>query len=82
MPYSPQPPTSLQTLDELRGWLENELRNIALAVNETQIINLRPSSRAPDRVRDGMIINADNVGLILGAGPGAYERKGGAWVKL
>jgi hypothetical protein len=82
MPYSPQPPTSINNLEELRQWLEDELRNIALAVNETQVVDLRPSYRAPDRIRDGMLIYADGTSFNPGAGAGTYERKAGAWVKL
>jgi hypothetical protein len=82
MPYSPQPPTGLQNLEELRQWLQDELRNIALAINETQVVDLRPSFRPPDRIRDGMIIFADGTSFNPGAGRGAYERRSGNWVKL
>jgi hypothetical protein len=82
MPYSPQPPTSLKTLEELREWLQDELRNVALAINETQVVDLRPIHRAPDRIRDGMLVFADGVSFNPGAGAGTYERRGGAWVKL
>jgi hypothetical protein len=82
MPYSPQPPTSIHNLEELRQWLQDELRNVALAINEMQVIDLRPSFRAPDRIRDGMLIYADGTSFNPGAGAGTYERRGGAWVKL
>lgn len=82
MPYSPQPPTTLKNVEELREWIQEELRNIALAINETTIVDLRPISRQPDRVRDGMIVFADGTSFNPGAGAGTYERRGGAWVKL
>ena len=82
MPYSPQPPITIRNLEELRQWLEDELRNVALAINETQIVDLRPIFREPDRVRDGMIINAGGALATTLGGVGTYERRGGAWVKL
>jgi hypothetical protein len=83
MPYSPQPPVSLNTLEELRGWLEQELRNLALAVNETQIVDLRPSFREPDRVRDGMTIFADGTNFNPnGFGRGPYTYINGQWAPL
>jgi hypothetical protein len=82
MPYSPQPATGIRNPEELRQWLEDELRNIALAINEMQVIDLRPIFREPDRIRDGMLIFADGVSFNPGAGAGTYERRGGAWVKL
>lgn len=81
MPYTPTYP-SVGTPEEIRLWLEGELRNIALAINETSLVNLKPIYRDVDKPRDGMIIFADGVSFNPGAGAGTYERKGGAWVKL
>lgn len=79
MPYSPQPPISVSTLEELRNWIGDELRNIALAVNETQVLDLRPSSRAPDRLRDGVMVYADGTNFNPGSGEGPYIWDGAAW---
>lgn len=79
MPYSPQPPASIQSVEELRQWLQDELRNVALAINETQIVDLRPSYRAPERLRDGVIVYADGTQFNPGSGEGPYVWDGTAW---
>lgn len=63
-------------------WMEQELRTIAGAINETTLVDLRPVGAAPDKPRDGMVVNANGSTFNPGAGAGLYERKGGAWVKL
>lgn len=79
MPYSPQPPISVSTLEEMRSWLNEELRSIALAINETQVVDLRPSFKAPDRLRDGVMVYADGTNFNPGSGEGPYIWDGAAW---
>ena len=70
------------TQEEFQAWVRNELERLSLDLNETIALDLRPVYRAPDKPREGMIISADGTSFNPGAGAGAYERKGGAWVKL
>lgn len=81
--YSPQPMVGIETVDDLRNWIEGELSNLAQAFNElNQVIELTPVFKPPVKIKDGMLIYADGTIFDPGAGAGTYERKGGAWVKL
>jgi hypothetical protein len=81
--YSPQPAVTIRNVEELRQWIEDELGSLAQAFNElSRVIELTPVHKAPDLIRDGMIIFADGTNFNPGAGRGTYERKAGAWVKL
>jgi hypothetical protein len=80
--YSPKIPPTVNTLNELRDWLQDELRLIAQEFGETTLLNLRPVHREPERPRDGMIAYADGTDWNPGAGVGFYGRQAGAWVKL
>lgn len=82
MVYVPSVKPSISTLDELRVYLEEELKKLADESAETTALELRPIYAAPTRPREGMIVSADGVSWNPGAGAGAYEYKGGAWVKL
>jgi hypothetical protein len=82
MPYTPTVPPEFQDVSELRQWLAQELQRIAEELAETTVVELRPIFAAPSKPREGMIVSADGTSWNPGAGAGAYERKGGAWVKL
>lgn len=69
-------------LNALASWVEEELKKIAVSMSEHIAIDLRPVYREPERPRDGMIVFADGTSWDPGSGAGAYERRGGAWVKL
>lgn len=81
MPYDPEVFTGT-SLAELRNFLENELRKIAAEFNDTTALELRQVHVEPTRPREGMIASADGVDWNPGSGAGAYEFKGGTWVKL
>lgn len=82
MVYVPSVPPDFADTDRLREWLMEELRRIALEGSETVALELRQVGRAPDKPREGMIVSANGTTWNPGAGAGAYEYKGGAWVKL
>jgi hypothetical protein len=83
MAYSTQPAVNVRTVEDLRNWIEGELASISQAFNEmNRVIELTPVYKAPDRIKEGMLIYADGTSFNPGAGKGTYERKGGAWVKL
>lgn len=82
MPYTPTVPPQTDDVDELRRWLFDELRRISVEGSETIAVELRQVGRAPDKPREGMIVSANGTTWNPGAGAGAYEYKGGAWVKL
>lgn len=82
MSYVPGVSPPIETLDELRRYMEEELKKISNEFSETRALELRSSYVAPTRPRTGMIVSADGTSWNPGAGAGAYEYKGGAWVKL
>lgn len=82
MAYRMNIPGTISTLDDLRSWLEGELQAIEQELAATNLLHLNPVFRAPDKIRDGMLVYADGVHFDPGAGAGTYERRGGAWIKL
>lgn len=82
MPYTPTIPPQTNDTQELLRWVFEEFRRISVAGNETIAVELRQVGRAPDKPREGMIVSANGTTWNPGAGAGAYEYKGGAWVKL
>lgn len=82
MVYVPSINTPIATLDELRAYVQEELKKIGDESAETTSLELRPIYAEPTRPREGMIVSADGVSWNPGAGAGAYEYKGAAWVKL
>ena len=82
MTYHPQRTPAISSLEELRTYIEQEFEAIARSQAEQTTIELRPIYAAPARPREGMIVSADGVSWDPGSGAGAYEYRGGAWVKL
>ena len=82
MVYNPGYFSNVETLDQLRQLLETELRSIAAEFAETTALELRQIHVEPTKPREGMIVSADGTDWNPGAGAGAYEYKGGTWVKL
>lgn len=82
MPYTPRQFPELQSVDDLRRFLEEELRQISIAANETMETYYRPVNREPTKVREGLLAFADGTHWNPGAGAGLYEYRGGAWRKL
>lgn len=82
MPYNPSSPLNVTDIDGLRKYVELEFRAIAAELAQMSAVDLRQVGQAPKKPRAGMIASADGVGWNPGAGAGAYEFKGGVWVKL
>lgn len=83
MPYNPTPPPRTRPeLQEIYDYLEQELQSIAREMNETLNLDLRTTYSAPDRPREGMIVQADGTSWNPGAGAGTYKYQSGAWVKF
>lgn len=82
MVYVQSVKSPINTLEELRTYVEEELKKIADESAETTSLELRQIFVAPTKPREGMIVSADGTSWNPGAGAGAYEYKGGAWVKL
>lgn len=82
MVYRMTIPTTIQTVEDLRGWVEQELQSIEQELAQVDLLNLRPVYRDVVKPRDGMLIYADGTTFNPGGGRGTYERKGGAWIKL
>ena len=82
MPYSLRSAPTLNTLEDVRAWVEEELGYLEQAQYDTKVLQLQPSFRDVAKPRDGMLIYADGVHFDPGAGAGTYERRGGAWHKL
>lgn len=80
MSYNPRPTPN--RVEDLPGYLQQELSTIAASLSGVDAIQLRTLHRAPSRPRDGMIILADGTDFNPGAGAGFYGRTGGTWVKL
>lgn len=82
MPYNPREFPNTLDVYEIRKFLEQELRNIAIAMNETTETHYRPLGHEPARPQNGLVAFADGTHWNPGGGAGLYQRVGGVWVKL
>lgn len=82
MSYTPSRVPTIQTLDELRGFVEEELKLLAKQLLTNELVRLEVLHVEPVRLRDGMVVYADGSDWNPGSGDGFYGREGGAWVKL
>lgn len=82
MAYNPSPAPRIDDVETLYRWALEELTRVSAELAETIAVDLRPINAPPVRPREGMIVSADGINWNPGAGAGAYEYKGGAWVKL
>jgi hypothetical protein len=82
MTYTPRPMPNLGTVEELRRFVEEEFKQIALQTNETTETYYRPVGHPPFKLRDGIVAFADGIAWNPGLGAGLYEFRGGAWHKL
>jgi len=81
--YSPKDPATVTTLDELKDFVSEELGFVAQSFGEGEKVTwLRPSARAPDKPREGMVVYADGANFDPGDGKGTYEYDGAAWRAL
>lgn len=82
MSYIPAIPTELTSLEDVRRYLERELRIIALAIEETEVMQFRVMYAEPKKIADGMVVYADGAVWNPGGGRGLYARVSGLWQKL
>lgn len=89
MVYNPRPFTLMVGLGnispELRavaGYVEEELRTLALSLVETEAVETRTVNVEPTKPREGMIVIADGTDWDPGSGGGPYVYFGSAWVPL
>ena len=62
------------------GFLANELRRLAQAMNEpVPFAQIEMSYAAPSKLRDGMVVLADGTSWNPGSGGGFYGYRAGAW---
>lgn len=68
--------------DQLALYLEQELRRMWNAVEQTALGHLPKTYSAPDRPRDGDVRYADGTSWNPGSGEGAYIYYNSTWNKL
>lgn len=79
--YQPRNPPSDPS--GLAQYLKDELASISFALsNQVPYVYLQVLNVAPDKPRNGMIVEADGTNWNPGSGAGTYMRRAGAWVKL
>jgi len=83
MPYYPQPvPANVDTVDELRQWIEEEFRRLALSMQVVDSVVFNVLYAAPPGPVAGMVVFADGTTWNPGSGRGLYEYRTSSWVKL
>lgn len=82
--YVPGVPPEVQTteLQGVVGWLESELLQISVFLQEQPYVLLTELHVEPSKPRDGMMVYADGSNWNPGSGEGIYARENGSWVKL
>jgi hypothetical protein len=81
-------PTPIQTRMEsvdgqfLQKYLQQQLQNISVALQQTTAEVFVPISAAPSRPTTGMIVDADGTNWNPGSGAGLYAYIGGVWIPL
>ena len=86
MAYSPKSPPTINTLEELRQWVEEELRSISKelhSMSDVDVVQFNVISKPPARLIEGMVAFADGVTFqppLLNRGLHQYES--GVWKKL
>lgn len=81
--YLPQTaPPNIQTIDELRQWIEEELRRLANVLTVVDDVTFKVTYAAPPGPVAGMVVFADGTTWNPGSGRGLYEYRLNSWVKL
>ena len=70
MPYIMRSAPTLNTLDDVRQWVEDELGYIEQEQHDTLVLELKPSFVDVDKPREGMIVYADGTHFNPGGGAG------------
>jgi len=83
MAYFPQPvPANVDTVDELRMWVEAEFNRLAQGLQDHDDILFNVRYVAPAGPKAGMVVFADGTTWNPGSGRGLYEYRTSSWVKL
>lgn len=82
--YLARSPPSVETVEDLKAWLDQELQAISLASADQNISQLNEQFAPPQRPRDGMIAFADGTKWNPGGSParGLYFFRDGTWHRL
>jgi hypothetical protein len=80
--YVPKHAPVLTSLEDLRKYVEEELKQIGLEMQQSEIQQWRILHVEPLKITDGMVVFADGTDWNPGSGQGLYERVAGIWVKL
>lgn len=83
MPYFPNSaPPNIQSVDELRMWMEEELRRLATSLVIVDSTQYNILYTAPPGPVAGMVVFADGTTWNPGSGRGLYEYRLNSWIKL
>lgn len=67
----------------LSEWIRSEFLAVSRAhADRSDGVHLNVMNKAPNKPRDGMIVEADGVNFNPGSGAGLYIRRGGVWKHL
>jgi hypothetical protein len=81
--YTPKFPPINPDAAGLSSYVVDELQSVAQSQSDpVDFVQLNVLNTAPEKPRDGMLIEADGVNFNPGSGAGCYMRRAGAWVKL
>lgn len=84
MSYEPKIPPRVenQDLKKIVTFLQQELDSVSQELGNTDALELRVRNAAPDKPRNGMLVEADGTNWNPGAGAGLYVFRAGAWVRI
>ena len=76
-------PTSASTVNDLRGWVSNELIRVGLSIStESQTTTIPVITSAPAKPQIGQVVFADGTNWNPNNGRGLYYYDTGGWVKI
>lgn len=79
MSYRAKEPGGVESLEDLKAYIAEELRSIESALEEVDTVRLIELHVAPERPREGMVVLADGTDWDPGSGAGFYGYRGGSW---
>lgn len=82
MSYLPTQMPAINSVEELRRFVEDELTRISQAIDAPEFVTFEVKHVAPTRPTAGMIAFADGTNWNPGSGRGLYEYRTSSWVKL
>lgn len=82
MPYVPTQCPAIDSVDELRRWIQDECFRIAQSMVTVDNVTYNVLFAAPAGPVAGMTVFADGTTWNPGSGRGLYEFRTSSWVKL